>query len=140
MDVETLARGNKRLKTGTGRKKDVSFGGTLVYLDPRNLSLPTWTLALEGPGRHHDSPRHHPELGFSSLGEFVSLVARVGVILGLWRLSVPLSLLIVPHVGLNVTLEGHGVTLGGVSGCKFILIMSKLNFCCKLARLTLFLT
>jgi hypothetical protein len=70
----------------------------------------------------------------------VSLVARVGIILGLWRPSIPLSLLNVPHVGLNATLEGHDVTLGGVSGCKIILIMSELNFCCKLARSALFLT
>jgi hypothetical protein len=64
MDVETPARGKKKLKTCTGRKKDVAFGGTLADLDPGDLALPTWTLALEGPGRHHDSPRRHPELGF----------------------------------------------------------------------------
>jgi hypothetical protein len=56
----------------------------------------------------------------SSLEAFVRLVAHVGIILGLWRPSVPLSLLNVPHMGLNVTLEGHDVTLGGYFRCKFI--------------------
>jgi hypothetical protein len=64
MDVETPAKGKKRLKTCTRRKKDVAFGGTLEDLDLGDLALSTWTLALEGPRRHHDSPRLHPELGF----------------------------------------------------------------------------
>ena len=64
----------------------------------------------------------------------MSLVAHVGIILGLWRPSIPLSLFNVPHMGLNVMLKGHDIALGGVSRCKFILIMSKLIFCCKLAR------
>jgi hypothetical protein len=126
------------LKTCTGRKKGIAFGGTLADLDPGDLCLRTWTLAIEGLGCHHDIPRCHPELGFSSLEASVSLMARVGIILGLWRPSVSRSLLNVPHVRINVTLEGHDVTLGGVFGCKFILIMSKLIFCCKLARLALF--
>jgi hypothetical protein len=50
----------------------------------------------------------------------VSLVARVGIILGLWRPSIPLSLLSLPHVGLNVTLEGHHVTPGVILRCKLI--------------------
>jgi hypothetical protein len=54
MDAETPARGKKRLKTCTGKKKDVAFGGTLIDLDPGDLALPTWTLALEGPKRHHE--------------------------------------------------------------------------------------
>jgi hypothetical protein len=37
MDVETLAKGKKRLKTCTGRKKGVAFGGTLADLDPRGI-------------------------------------------------------------------------------------------------------
>jgi hypothetical protein len=41
MDVETLVRGKKKLKTCIGRKKDVAFGGTLSNLDTRNLALPT---------------------------------------------------------------------------------------------------
>jgi hypothetical protein len=64
MDAETLARGKKRLKTCTGRKKDVAFGGTLEDLDPRDLSLTTSMLSLEGIGRHHGSSRRHPKLGF----------------------------------------------------------------------------
>jgi hypothetical protein len=64
MDVETVARGKKKLKTCTGRKKDVAFGGTLADLVLGDLALPTWTLALEGLGRYHDSPRRHLELGF----------------------------------------------------------------------------
>jgi hypothetical protein len=64
MDVETQARGNKRLKTCTERKKGVSFGGILPDLDLGDLSFPTWTLSLEGPGRHHDIPRRHSEVGF----------------------------------------------------------------------------
>jgi hypothetical protein len=76
----------------------------------------------------------------SYLEAFVSLVARVGIILGLWRSSASLSRLNVPHMGLNVMLKGRDIALGGVSRCKFILIMSKLIFCCKLARLALFLT
>jgi hypothetical protein len=64
MVVETLARDKKRLKTWTGRNKDVAFGGTLADLDPGDLSLATWMLALEGPRHHHDSPRHHLELWF----------------------------------------------------------------------------
>jgi hypothetical protein len=67
MDVETLARGKKKLKTCTRRKKDVAFGGTLADLDPRDLALPTWMLSLEGLGHHHHIPRHHPELGFHFL-------------------------------------------------------------------------
>jgi hypothetical protein len=57
MDVETPARGKKRLKTCTGRNKDVTFGGTLTDLDPGDPTFPTWTLALAGP-------RRHLELGF----------------------------------------------------------------------------
>jgi hypothetical protein len=57
MDAKTPARGKKRLNICTGRKKDVSFGGTLTDLDPGDLALPTWKLALEGPRRHHDSPK-----------------------------------------------------------------------------------
>jgi hypothetical protein len=57
MDAETLTSGKKRLKTCTGRKKDVAFEGTLADLDPGDLSFPTWTLAFEGP-------RRHPKLGF----------------------------------------------------------------------------
>jgi hypothetical protein len=83
MDSETPSKGNKRLKTCTGRKNDVSFGGTLEDLDPGELSLPTWKLSLEGPGHHHDRPIHHPELRVSSLEAFVSLVACVGISLGL---------------------------------------------------------
>ena len=64
MDAKTPTRGTKRLKTCTGRKKDVAFGGTQAELDPWDLAFLTWTLALEGLGRHHDSPRRHPELGF----------------------------------------------------------------------------
>jgi hypothetical protein len=64
MDDETPTKGKKRLKTCTGRKKDVAFGGTLVDLDPWDLALSTWKLALEGCRRHHDSPICHPELGF----------------------------------------------------------------------------
>jgi hypothetical protein len=58
----------------------------------------------------------------------MSLVARVGIIWGLWRPSAPLFQLNVSLMGLNVTLEGHDITLGGVSRCKLIFIMSKLNF------------
>jgi hypothetical protein len=64
MDVETPSRGKNRLKNCTKIKKDVSFGVTLTDLDPGDLSFPTWMLSLEGPGCHHDSPRHHPKLGF----------------------------------------------------------------------------
>jgi len=65
------AKGKKRLKTCTGTKKDVAFGGTLTDLDLGDLVLPTWTLALEGPGRHHGYPRCHPELVFSSWTTFM---------------------------------------------------------------------
>jgi hypothetical protein len=65
MDVATPARGKKKLKICTGKKKDVAFGGTLADLDPGGPCSSTWTLALEGPGRHHHDPRRHPELGFS---------------------------------------------------------------------------
>jgi hypothetical protein len=71
MDVETPTKGHEGLKTCTRRKKDVAFGGTLVDLDPGDLAPPTWTLALEGPGRHHGYPRRHPELGFSSWTTFM---------------------------------------------------------------------
>jgi hypothetical protein len=64
MDVETPARGKKKLNTCTGRKKDVTFGCTLVDLDSRDLALSTWMLSLEDPEHHHDSPRRHPKLGF----------------------------------------------------------------------------
>jgi hypothetical protein len=64
MDAETPALGKKRLKTCTGRKKDVAFGGTLADLDSGDLALPTWTLALEGHGCHHHSAICHPELEF----------------------------------------------------------------------------
>jgi hypothetical protein len=43
------------------------------------------------------------------------LVARVGMIGGLWRPSVALFLLNVPHMGLNVTLEEKDITLLRVS-------------------------
>jgi hypothetical protein len=67
MDVETPAKGHDRdRKTCTGRKKDVAFGGTLANLDLGGLAPPTWTLALEGPGRNHGYPRRHPELVLSS--------------------------------------------------------------------------
>jgi hypothetical protein len=49
MDVETPARGKKRLKTCIWRKKGVAFGGTLADLDLGDLAFPTWMLALEGP-------------------------------------------------------------------------------------------
>jgi hypothetical protein len=49
MDVATPARGKKKLKTCTGKKKDVSFGGTLADLDPGGPFSSTWTLSLEGP-------------------------------------------------------------------------------------------
>jgi hypothetical protein len=53
MDAETPTRGKK--KDGgicTMKKKDISFGGTLVDLDPGDSALPTWTLAFEGLGCH----------------------------------------------------------------------------------------
>jgi len=34
MDAATPARGKKKLNIFTGKKKDVTFGGTLVDLDP----------------------------------------------------------------------------------------------------------
>jgi hypothetical protein len=34
MDVSTPARGKKKLKICTGKKKDVAFGGALADLDP----------------------------------------------------------------------------------------------------------
>jgi hypothetical protein len=64
MIVETPARGKKKLKNFIERKKDIAFGGTLEYLDPRDISLTTWTLALEVSGHHHHIPRCHRELGF----------------------------------------------------------------------------
>ena len=71
MDAKTPTRDNKKLKTCTGRNKDVVFGGTLAYLDPRDFSLPTWTLALEGPGCHHGYLRRHPKLFLSSWTTFM---------------------------------------------------------------------
>jgi hypothetical protein len=68
MDVETLDKGKKRLKTSTERKKGISFGGTLIGLDPGDLYLPTWMLAFEHPGCHHDRSKHHLELGFHIWG------------------------------------------------------------------------
>jgi hypothetical protein len=58
----------------------------------------------------------------------MSLVTRVGIIWGLWRLSTLHFRLNVPPLGLNATLEGHDITLGGVFRCLLIFIMSKLNF------------
>jgi hypothetical protein len=51
--------GKNKLKTCTRKKKDVAFGGTLAYLDPKGPFSSTWTLAVEGPGRHHHRPRFH---------------------------------------------------------------------------------
>jgi hypothetical protein len=65
MDVANTERGKKKLNIFTEKRKDVSFGGTLVDLDPWGPCSSTWTLALEGPGHHHHDPRCHPELGFS---------------------------------------------------------------------------
>jgi hypothetical protein len=48
------------------------------------------------------------------LEAFMRLVARVGIIWGLWRPSALDFRLNVPPLGLNVTLEGYDVTLGGV--------------------------
>ena len=64
MDVATPAMGKNKLKICKGKKKDVSFGGTLVDLDLGGPFSSTWKLALEGLGRHHNDPSHHPELGF----------------------------------------------------------------------------
>jgi hypothetical protein len=47
MDVVTPTRGKKKLKICTGKKKDVSFGGTLTYLDLGGSCSSTWTLALD---------------------------------------------------------------------------------------------
>jgi hypothetical protein len=60
MDVATPAKGKKKLKICTEKKKDVAFGGTQEDLDPRGPFSSTWTFSLEGPERHHHDPRHHP--------------------------------------------------------------------------------
>jgi hypothetical protein len=51
------------------------------------------------------------------LEAFMSLVARVDIIWGLWRPSALHFRLNIPPLGLNVTLEGHDITLGGVFRC-----------------------